>query len=145
LIGDADRLEQVLTEVLDNAARYSAPGGNIRLTAERQGDRIVLHVHDSGQGMEANTLARITELSARERRYWEESPDGLGVGLALVHSLVEMHGGTVEVRSNGAGHGSELVLRLPAAPCGIHPSAEAMGQPVYKGPKGIRSAEQVTE
>jgi PAS domain S-box-containing protein len=145
LVGDADRLEQIIVEVLDNAARYSAPGGNIRLSAERLGERIVLRIHDGGRGIEAGVLTQLSELSARERRFWEQSPEGLGVGLALVHNLVEMHGGVVELCSNGAGHGSELVLQLPAAPSGVHPGAEAEGMPVYKGPKGMRTREQVPE
>jgi PAS domain S-box-containing protein len=145
LVGDTDRLEQILVEVLDNAARYSAPGGNIRFSAERQGERMVLRIHDGGRGIEGGVLSQLADLSARERRFWEQSPEGLGVGLALVHNLVEMHGGKVELTSNGAGHGSELILRLPAAPCGVHPGAEAEGMPVYKGPKGIRTTEQVSE
>jgi PAS domain S-box-containing protein len=145
LVGDAERLEQILSEVLDNAARYTAPGGNIRLTAERQGDGVVLRVQDTGRGIEAEALAKISELSARSRRFWDDSPDGLGVGLALAHNLVEMHGGTLELGSKGSGNGSELLLRLPAVLSADHCAENEEGKPVYQGPKRVRAAETTSD
>jgi signal transduction histidine kinase len=137
LMGDAERLEQILTEVLDNAARYTAPGGNIRLAAERQGERVVIRVHDAGRGIDGGALERLAELSARERRFWEASEDGLGAGLALVNSLVPMQGGLFELSSGGPGHGSEAVLRLPAVPRGASAAREDAGKPTFQGPKRV--------
>jgi PAS domain S-box-containing protein len=145
ILGDAERLEQVLNELLDNAARYTAPGGNIRLTAERRGERVQVRIQDSGRGIDAPALARLAEVSARSRRYWDESSEGLGVGLALVHDLVEMQGGTIELRSNGANHGSEAAFWLPAATRGVTSDGDTVGRPVYQGPKWVRAPEPTSD
>ena len=113
---DADpiRLGQALVNLLNNAAKYSDPGGQITLAARREGAEVVLSVRDSGVGIAAEMLPRIFDLFMQEGRSVDRSRGGLGVGLALVKSLVEMHGGSVQARSDGPGRGSEFVIRLPA-------------------------------
>jgi signal transduction histidine kinase/ActR/RegA family two-component response regulator len=112
---DADpiRLAQALTNLLNNAAKYSEPGGHIALTARREGSEVVLSVRDTGVGIAPEMLPRIFDLFMQEGRSAAWSQGGLGVGLALVKSLVEMHGGSVKARSEGLGRGSEFAVRLP--------------------------------
>jgi PAS domain S-box-containing protein len=103
--GDLARLEQVVNNLLDNALKYTASGGEIRLTTERVGSDAVLRVRDTGEGIRS-------ELGAPQAL--DRSRGGLGLGLALVKQLVELHGGSVSMVSGGRGHGSEFVVRLPA-------------------------------
>ncbi|HEX5720584.1 MAG TPA: ATP-binding protein [Thermoanaerobaculia bacterium] len=113
LEGDATRIEQVLANLLHNAAKFTDPGGNIDLTVEIDGPEVLLRVRDDGQGIEPELLPRIFDLFVQEDRSLARSHGGLGIGLTLVRSLVERHGGTVEAHSAGPGRGSELVVRLP--------------------------------
>jgi len=114
LEADPHRLEQVLTNLLTNAAKYTDPGGRIWLTAERDGRHIVIRVRDTGVGITPEMLSRIFELFVQAERRVDRSQGGLGIGLTLVHRLVELHGGTVEANSPGLGGGSEFIVRLPA-------------------------------
>ena len=111
LFADPLRLEQVLTNLLANAAKYTDPGGDIRLTADVEAGEIILRVQDNGRGIAPDLLPRVFD------RFWQASgknmAGGLGLGLALVKSLVELHGGNVGARSDGAGTGTELIVRLP--------------------------------
>lgn len=112
--GDAVRLVQVVTNLLDNAVKYTPPGGTVEVDACRDGDRVLIRVRDSGVGIEATKLHEIFEPFVRgptETAHVE----GLGIGLALVRHLVELHGGSVAAASRGAGLGSEFVVRLPAS------------------------------
>ncbi len=118
LRADPTRLEQVLTNLLNNAARYTPEGGRIRLTAKSEGAEAVVRVQDTGIGIPPEMLSRIFGLFAQVERTQERAGGGLGIGLCLVKSLTEMHGGTVEARSDGPGQGSEFVVRLPL-PTGI--------------------------
>jgi signal transduction histidine kinase/ActR/RegA family two-component response regulator len=113
---DADpiRLSQVFTNLLTNAAKYSEPGGHIALSARREGSEVVIGVKDTGVGIAPEMLPRIFDLFMQDGRSVEQSQGGLGVGLALVKNLVEMHGGGVQARSDGLGRGSEFLVRLPA-------------------------------
>ncbi|HWM88002.1 MAG TPA: ATP-binding protein, partial [Kofleriaceae bacterium] len=113
--GDAERLAQVLANLLTNAARYTEPGGVISLSAQARGDRVIISVVDSGQGIALDLLPRIFDLFVQGQRTSERAQGGLGIGLALVRNLVELHGGTVEARSEGPGQGSEFVIDLPLA------------------------------
>jgi len=115
LMVDADmtRLAQVFMNLLNNAAKYSERGGHIQLNVERQGSDVVVTVKDTGAGIAADELPRIFAMFTQVDRTLEKSPGGLGIGLTLVKTLVEMHGGSVEARSEGAGKGSEFVVRLP--------------------------------
>lgn len=112
---DADplRMSQVFTNLLHNACKFTEAGGDIRLTAERQGDEAVVNVKDSGVGIPPAMLGGIFGLFSQVDTTLERSRGGLGIGLSLAKSLVEMHGGSIEARSEGVGHGSEFVVRLP--------------------------------
>jgi PAS domain S-box-containing protein len=113
LEADATRIEQVLANLLNNAAKFTEPGGCIDLSAEVRDSEAVLAVRDNGTGIAPELLPRIFDLFVQEDRSLARSHGGLGIGLTLVRSLVERHGGRVEARSEGPGHGSELVVRLP--------------------------------
>jgi PAS domain S-box-containing protein len=112
---DPTRLEQVLTNLLNNAAKYTDPGGRVWLTAERDGAEVVLRVRDTGIGIAPEMLPKVFELFVQAERRLDRSQGGIGIGLTLVKKLVELHGGRVEASSGGPGRGSEFVVRLPAA------------------------------
>ncbi len=111
--GDGTRLAQVFGNLLTNAAKYTDRGGEIRLAAERQGSDVVVSVRDNGIGIAPEHLPRLFDMFSQVDPALERTQGGLGIGLALVKSLVEMHGGRVEARSDGLGKGSEFVVRLP--------------------------------
>jgi signal transduction histidine kinase len=114
---DPARLEQVLVNLLMNAAKYTEPGGTIGVRVERDGHEVVLRVHDTGIGLSANMLPHVFDLFTQSERALDRSQGGLGIGLTLVRHLVELHGGRIEAHSDGVGKGSEFVVRLPAVPC----------------------------
>lgn len=116
--GDLTRLSQVVLNLLNNAAKYTPEGGAIRLTVGRQGRQVVVRVRDSGLGIPADLLPNVFDLFMQGDRSLDRAEGGLGVGLTLVRRLAELHGGTVEARSDGPGRGSEFIVRLPllAAP-----------------------------
>ena len=113
---DADpvRLEQVLTNLLNNAAKYTEPGGRIWLTAYVEGGDVVLHVRDSGMGIAPEMLAHVFDPFWQAEHTREHAGGGLGIGLALVRKLAELHGGNVIAHSDGLGRGSEFIVRFPA-------------------------------
>jgi len=113
--GDAMRLAQVLVNLLNNAARYGRAGGHVWLRAWRDGGQVALSVRDDGIGIAADKLQSIFQPFTQLDRETREAQGGLGIGLSLVRSLVERHGGEVAASSAGAGQGSEFVLRLPMA------------------------------
>jgi len=112
---DADpvRLAQVFSNLLNNAATYTAAGGHIRLSGERQGSDVVVSVKDDGAGIAAEMLPHIFDIFWQETRILERAQGGLGIGLSLVRALAKLHGGSVEARSDGPGKGSEFIVRLP--------------------------------
>jgi signal transduction histidine kinase/ActR/RegA family two-component response regulator len=112
--GDGARLSQALSNILNNAAKYTEASGEIRVRAAREGAEVVVRVRDSGMGISPEMLPRVFDLFAQEQRGLDRSQGGLGVGLTIVRSLVEMHGGRVTASSDGAGRGSEFEIRLPA-------------------------------
>jgi signal transduction histidine kinase/DNA-binding response OmpR family regulator len=112
--GDPTRLTQAVFNLLNNAIKYTDPGGRIWLTVERDGGQAVVRVRDNGSGMKADLVPRVFDLFTQGDRTLDRSEGGLGLGLTLVKRLVEMHNGTVQARSDGPGRGSEFVLRLPA-------------------------------
>lgn len=116
LEADATRLSQVLSNLLNNAAKFTPRGGHITLHVQREDDQAVLRVRDTGIGIPDDALPLIFEMFAQADRTLERSHSGLGVGLTLVRRLVELHGGTVEVHSEGRNLGAEFVVRLPALP-----------------------------
>ena len=110
---DVTRIEQVLANLLHNAAKFTEPGGRIGLAAECQESEVVLRVRDSGSGISPDLLPHVFDLFVQEDRSLARSQGGLGIGLTLVRALVERHGGSVEAASEGPGHGSEFTVRLP--------------------------------
>lgn len=111
--GDLVRLAQVILNLLNNAAKYTEPGGRIWLTAEREPQQVVVRVKDTGVGIPADKLPRLFEMFYQVDASLERAYGGLGIGLSLVRRLVESHGGRVEARSDGPGQGSEFTVRLP--------------------------------
>ncbi len=111
--GDQGRLAQVVTNLLNNSAKYTEDGGRIELTVEAAGDQALVRVRDTGIGIDAAMLPRIFELFAQVRSATSRSAEGLGIGLALVRNIIELHGGSVQAASAGLGHGTEIVVRLP--------------------------------
>ena len=128
LDADLTRLAQVFSNLLNNAAKYTEQGGQIWLTAERQGDQVVVKVRDTGLGIPADMQPKIFEMFTQVERLLERSKGGLGVGLTLVKRLVEMHGGSVEARSDGPGKGSEFTVRLPVDLAASHQPQPPKGE-----------------
>src|SRR5919198_960484 len=113
--GDATRLEQVVTNLVSNALKFTPPGGTIRVWAGLEDAGAVLRVSDTGAGMSAELLPRIFDLFVQGDQTPDRASGGLGIGLTLVRQLVELHGGRVEARSAGPGQGSVFTIRLPLA------------------------------
>jgi len=135
LYADPTRLEQVVTNLLTNAVKYTEAGGQIHLSLQREGDTCVLRVKDSGVGIAPTLLPHIFELFSQGHRSLDRSEGGLGIGLALVARLTELHGGTVTVDSV-VGLGSEFVVRLP-----LHRETDApqpIAPPKTPSPQSLR-------
>jgi PAS domain S-box-containing protein len=113
LEADRVRLVQVFANLLDNAAKYTPPGGQIRVTGRRIDGEAVVSIRDTGQGIPTEMLPLVFDLFAQADRSTSRATSGLGIGLFLVRNLVELHGGRVEARSEGPGRGSELIVSLP--------------------------------
>jgi two-component system, sensor histidine kinase len=111
--GDPVRLTQVFANLLNNAAKYTNHGGHIAITTRRENDEAVVSVKDDGIGIAPNALSQVFDMFMQVDRSTRRSQGGLGIGLTLVRSLVGMHGGAVEARSDGPGLGSEFIVRLP--------------------------------
>jgi two-component system CheB/CheR fusion protein len=114
--GDAARMQQVVVNLLSNAARYSPVGSSIHLSAALDGDSVVLNVRDHGRGISPKMLNDIFEMFVQDEQGLERSTGGLGIGLTLVRQIVELHGGTVRALSEGIGKGSEFVVEMPVQP-----------------------------
>ncbi|MBI1380798.1 MAG: PAS domain S-box protein [Planctomycetaceae bacterium] len=127
---DPTRLAQVLSNLLNNSAKHTKRKAQISLRAEQQGNELLVSVKDTGVGIAAAHLPRVFDMFSQVDQSWEGAQGGLGIGLALVKSLVELHGGTVEARSEGAGQGAEFVVRIP---CVVATSAKA---PIAVQPDG---------
>ncbi len=112
---DPTRLSQVFANLLNNAAKYTEPGGRIDLSGRRRGDEIVVRVKDTGIGIPREMLPRIFGMFTQIDRSLDRAQGGLGIGLTLVQRLVELHGGQVEAGSEGPGRGSEFIVRFPVA------------------------------
>ena len=132
LDGDPTRLAQVIANLLDNAAKYTAPGGSIELRAERAGNEAVIIVRDNGIGFPPELAQRIFEPFAQLAPS-TQSKSGLGIGLSLVRGVVELHGGSVHASSDGPGKGSRFEVRLPLASASdstvVKPAAERAAAP----------------
>jgi signal transduction histidine kinase len=113
VMGDLARLTQVIANILHNAAKFTPRGGHIELSTGREDDHVVLRITDNGAGIAAEALPQVFELFSHTDRRADRASTGLGVGLALVRRLVEMHGGRVTAKSEGPGTGTEVAIRLP--------------------------------
>ena len=114
--GDATRLLQVIGNLLDNAAKYTEPGGQIEITLENEAGYALIRVSDSGIGLSPAMLPRVFDLFAQLHKSLKGAKGGLGIGLTVVKRLVELHGGTIEVRSEGLNRGAQFTVRLPLDP-----------------------------
>ena len=132
---DEVRLAQVFTNLLNNSAKYTEPGGNVRLSAARRGDHVEVVVRDDGTGIPADVLPHVFDMFVQADRPIERRAGGLGIGLTLVRRLVELHGGTVAARSDGAGRGTEMRVRLPLA----RGEAAGASAPAERVAIGVRS------
>jgi PAS domain S-box-containing protein len=129
LDADLTRLAQVFGNLLTNAAKYTPKRGQITLRAERQADEVVVAVEDNGIGLQPDSLQRIFGMFSQVDRSFERTTGGLGIGLALVKGLTEMHGGSVRAESAGPGQGSRFVVRLPALAEGVEDASPKSVQP----------------
>ncbi len=127
--GDDTRLEQIVTNLMSNAVRYSPDGGAIRLVLARGADRVLLSVHDDGVGMAADLVPRVFDLFVQGERGAARSQGGLGIGLTLAHRLAELHDGRLDAHSDGEGQGSTFTLTLPSIepPSGSEPATLPVG------------------
>ena len=138
LVADPVRLAQVLANLLINAAKYTDSGGRIELEARRKGGELVIAVRDNGIGICAEMMPRVFNLFAQASPALERSEGGLGIGLALVRGLLELHGGNVSAHSGGVGHGSEFLVRLPIGSPGDMAGAYETSAPAHTGAKPLR-------
>jgi two-component system CheB/CheR fusion protein len=134
LSADPARVQQIVTNLLTNAAKYTPPGGRVSLRVGREGGEAVVRVRDDGIGIRPEMRARIFELFTQADRVEGRVSEGLGLGLPLVKRLVQLHGGSVEVHSDGPGLGSEFVVRLPLArgPVGVPHALPGLGGPAAR-------------
>ena len=123
LLGDPVRLAQVFSNLLNNAAKYTRPGGNIDVIVQAEPERLVVRVRDNGAGITSEMLGRVFGLFAQVTHPAERAQGGLGIGLSLVEGLVRLHGGTVEARSAGLDQGSEFIVCLPRSRPAASPAA----------------------
>jgi CheY-like chemotaxis protein len=127
LQGDQTRLVQVVSNILNNAAKFTNSGGSIEVIGEHKGGEAIIRIIDNGIGLPKHLLPHVFDLFTQADRSLDRSQGGLGVGLTLVRNLVEMHGGRVEAKSEGSGRGSEFIVRLPALTAA--PAATVTGSP----------------
>jgi PAS domain S-box-containing protein len=138
LEADSTRLEQILVNLLTNAAKYTPTGGRIQLIVGVEGKEVVFRVRDNGLGILPELLSKMFDLFAQGDRSLDRSEGGLGIGLTLVRSLAELHGGTVTATSDGPGKGSEFVVRLPAAERQTRTEADGKADPVASAARRFR-------
>jgi signal transduction histidine kinase len=135
--GDLVRLAQVISNLLNNAAKYTQRGGRIWLTAARQEKEAVIKIRDTGTGIAPEVLPRIFEMFAQADRSKYGSAGGLGIGLTLVKRLVEMHGGAITAHSDGPGKGSEFIVRIPLASSQAAAARPPKGKQSMKAEAGL--------
>ncbi|WP_435010352.1 ATP-binding protein [Tundrisphaera lichenicola] len=134
---DPTRFEQIMVNLLTNAAKYTQAGGNIKLTARAEAEEVVIRVRDDGVGISSDQLTQIFELFAQGDRSLARSEGGLGIGLTLVRALVELHGGSITAESEGEGRGSQFIVRFPLAELPI------LSAPIEQDPGAMRSEMRV--
>jgi PAS domain S-box-containing protein len=138
IFGDKTRLAQILSNLLANAAKYTPEGGRIWLTVTREGNEALLRVRDTGMGIPADMMPYIFEMFTQVDRHLGRSQGGLGIGLTLVRSLVEMHGGRIQAFSDGPGQGSEFVVSLPLPAEAAPAPRDDQGDGVRQNESGAR-------
>src|SRR5262245_22724419 len=138
--GDLTRLSQVVSNLLNNASKYSETGGQIWLSAKLNSTEMVLRIRDTGIGIPPDFLPHVFELFTQSDRSLDRSHGGLGIGLTLVRALVQMHGGTVEAHSDGLGQGSEFVVRLPVLTPTPQPAQAGVA---HRGVAGRASSQRI--
>lgn len=124
VVGDGLRLEQVLVNLLTNAAKYTDLGGRIVVSLEHRDDEALLRIRDNGIGLEPDVIEHIFDLFSQAQRGLDRAQGGLGIGLTIVKQLVKLHGGHIEAKSEGVGQGAEFLIRLPMAPAEKEPAPE---------------------
>jgi PAS domain S-box-containing protein len=134
---DLTRMAQVFSNILNNAAKYTEPGGQIRLVIHREGDEVLVSIRDNGIGIPAQMLPNVFDMFTQVDRSLERSQGGLGIGLSIVKRLVAMHGGMVEAHSDGQGTGSAFVVRLPVVLSVVTPQAGAEDEAAEAGRRRI--------
>jgi len=135
--GDVARLSQVISNLLNNAAKYTERAGHVAITAERSGNVVVLRVRDSGIGIAPEMLPRIFEPFVQESQALDRSRGGLGLGLSIVRSLVALHGGSVSAYSEGLGSGTEVIIKLPLLESERHISRPPAASAVSPSPRPV--------
>jgi CheY-like chemotaxis protein len=138
LDADPQRLAQVFANLLNNASKYTEPGGRIEVSLRSGEGEVVVSVRDSGIGMSPAQLAEVFDLFMQVDASLERTRGGLGIGLTLVRQLVEMHGGRVLARSEGLGRGSEFIAYLPLAPAPVEEAAAPASSPAEATATGLR-------
>jgi two-component system CheB/CheR fusion protein len=136
--GDPARLAQVLSNLLNNAARYTADQGVIRVICKAEDNRVMIVVRDTGKGIEPEMQERIFDMFVQGRGAAESAERGMGIGLALARKIVELHGGSLSVHSEGKGRGSEFCLRLARSVETMSPAADAPARGLDPQPQQIR-------
>jgi signal transduction histidine kinase/ActR/RegA family two-component response regulator len=137
VMGDATRLAQILSNLLNNAAKYTPPGGAIRLSGVVADGQVRIHVADNGIGIASDMLDDIFQMFSQADSSLERANAGLGVGLSLARRLAELHGGAIEAHSAGIGQGSEFILQLPVLPVPVQPEPQAAAPLPQGGPYRI--------
>jgi two-component system CheB/CheR fusion protein len=138
--GDATRLEQVVANLLANSAKFTQPGGRIRIELGREAKDAVIQVIDNGVGMAPELLPSIFDLFVQAERSLERAEGGLGLGLTLARRLTELHGGSIEARSPGLGQGSKFIVRLPVT---LHPRLADDAQSLPEPGGGERTSRRI--
>ena len=130
--GDTARLSQVVANILNNAAKFTDPGGRIELRVRRDGPHVAIEVSDNGRGIPREMLPRIFDLFTHSEQPLDRAFGGLGIGLAIVRQLVEMHGGTVRATSDGPGAGTQVLVRLPLLLASTHAPLASLSHEVLR-------------
>jgi signal transduction histidine kinase/CheY-like chemotaxis protein len=136
--GDLVRLEEVFNNLIANALKYSPEHSRVEIAARRDGDRCVVEVIDTGIGIAGDMLGRVFDLFAQAESTLDRSQGGLGVGLTLVRALVELHGGSIEARSDGLGLGTRFVVRFPLSAAPARPTTPSHREVLASEPVGVR-------
>ncbi|HEY8876399.1 MAG TPA: ATP-binding protein [Roseateles sp.] len=135
--GDMTRIIQIISNLLDNAVKYTPSGGHVSLSSEADGPQAVVIVEDDGVGLPSESLSTAFQMFSRVKRQGSTDPGGLGIGLAVVKRLVELHSGEVRVRSDGPGKGAAFQARFPLLPAAVQPEGASSDKEVVVLGRGV--------